>query len=153
MLLEVRQRLNAKTYTECGKLIFGTTGEYVVNIALGISQLSFCISFLYFIIGNSVTIFTEVFGLNISKGFVAFLWFLILCSLALIRKVEIFAATYIFADLMVAITLFVVLLYAISTSFHESKLLDVLFMNTVTYSDAFGTSIFAFEAIGLIIPI
>jgi solute carrier family 36 (proton-coupled amino acid transporter) len=56
MLLEVRQRLNANSYTECGKLIFGKKGEYIVNLALGISQLSFCISFLYFIIGNSVTI-------------------------------------------------------------------------------------------------
>jgi len=84
---------------------------------------------------------------------VAFLWFFILSGLALIRRVEIFAATYIFADFMVGITLFVVLCYAISSSIQESKLLDVKFFNSVTYSDAFGTSIFAYEAIGLIIPI
>lgn len=75
--------------------------------------------------------------------------------LVFVRKIEVFAATHVFADFMILITIVVISVYAgleikdnggVSTA-------GVQFINPTLWPDAIGFSVYAFEGIGVILPI
>jgi len=74
--------------------------------------------------------------------------------LVMVRKIEFFAVTHLFGDIMIVITLIVVCSYAgINAKDNGWDAKGVTFINSSLWPDAIGFSVYAFEGIGVILPI
>lgn len=62
LLLDAKAAAKADSYTALGKACYGTTGEMLVNLAVGSSQIGFTIGFVYFIKASLHEIFEQAWG-------------------------------------------------------------------------------------------
>ena len=115
LLLEVRKKLNSTNYTELGQSTFGKKGRILVDIALWCSQLGFCCAYVYFIMENIAQILIDSMHVDIDRlkcqRLLALFSFFMFTSLCLVRKIEKFAVTHVFADIMILITVLSIVVY------------------------------------------
>ena len=201
-LLQVKAKIKAGSYTEIGTKLFGAPGKIAVQIAVGCSQVSFCVGMIYFMVENIGQIFRDVFGLEaldsnrqqiytpagcsndktasnytpdcqgvgiIKDWEVGLGWFIIFTFMCWVRKIEVFAATHIFGDVMILATVVIIIIYAALDLNRHGGLIspgedrpappatplntEVYFLNPINYADVIGFAVFAFEGVGLILPI
>ena len=155
LLIQIRTKVGASSYTAIGEKLFGKPGKIMVNIALCLSQIGFVCAYLYFIMVNFSDIFYHAFGLDISRFYLAIIQFVVFTLLCYVRKIEIFAVTHVFADLMIVVALVTIIVYGSMKMVNdgETQINTIPFMNKKTYSDAIGFSVYAFEGIGIILPV
>ena len=92
--------------------------------------------------------------MEVDPNVFAAMCFVIFTLLCYIRKIEIFAVTHLFADIMIVITILVVVVYGSYELAREgNQISTVPFINTQTYADAIGFSVYCFEGIGVILPV
>jgi amino acid permease len=94
-----------------GKKLYGKPGEITVNIALWMSQLGFCVGYVFFIKENIHDILTEAFGIDIGTTAIAIIEGLMFTFLCWVRKIEKFAVGHTFADIMIMVTLLTCVVY------------------------------------------
>ena len=80
--------------------------------------------------------------------------FFIFALLCLVRKIEIFAVTHLFANVMIVLTIIAVVYQGCVILAKDGTMLDTVeVFNTKTYADGIGYAVFAYEGIGIILPI
>lgn len=120
LLLDTRKKLGGKmSFSEIGEHTWGRTGKILVDVALCASQISFVTAYVYFIVKNLQLIIKEAQTKSdgeehdvINKWLLGIVCFIIYVPLCMIRKVETLAATHLFGDIMIIITLVVIFVYA-----------------------------------------
>ena len=162
LLLDSRLKLKANSYTDLGMKAFGKPGKIAVNLALALCQIGFVCAYIYFIKENLTQIF---YGKELKEEdeaswvrktiWVAVGEFFIYAMLSYVRKIQIFASTSLFGNLMIMITITAIIVYG---CIHikdqgEVEFDTVPFLNEKTYTQSIGFSVYAFEGIGLIIPV
>lgn len=105
LLMEVRDKMNTNSYTEIGIKLFGAKGKHIVSIALGFSQTGFVCAYIYFIAFNFHDMAMSAFGLDINRWVFAWGCFVLFSLLSFVRKIQIFASTHVFADVMIVLML------------------------------------------------
>lgn len=113
LLIKVRQKINLPSYTDLGEKLYGQKGKIAVNVALFMSQTGFCCAYIYFIVSNFHVILQQSFGFSHDQWVTAAICFVVFTLLCWVRKIEIFAQTHIFADVMILITLLYVVVMGI----------------------------------------
>ena len=110
---------------------------------------------MFFIKENIAQIIYEAFGYETNKIFLCWVAFAMFAALCLIRKIEIFAPTHLFADAMIVITLIAVIVYGMINISNEghANLNTVSPINSATFADAIGYSVYSYEGIGVILPV
>ena len=128
LILEVRAELQANSYTDIGIKLFGQRGKVMVSIALALSQIGFTCAYVYFIVFNFHQIFQDSMNVEVNSWVFAIFCLVIFTLLAFVRKIQIFAATHIFADIMIVLTLIYIIVYgAIEMYNNGSKFSTVAF--------------------------
>lgn len=124
LLLQVNEKLGGGSFPEMGFKAFGPKGKLFVEIVLVASQFGFCTAYVYFIAsqvggdGGVIACITAGDGNPCSDGFVlGRWWWMIICMaiyvpLVLVRKIEVFAITHLFGDIMIIFTMIVIFSYA-----------------------------------------
>ena len=131
LLLEVSEKTKSVSFPEIGFKCYGKVGRICVDISLASSQFGFVCAYIYFIAsqiggeGGIIPCITasspgtpenpcpeSAGGVIINKW-----WFMLLCMaiyvpLVLVRKIEVFAITHLFGDIMIMVTLIAVITYA-----------------------------------------
>jgi len=104
---------------------------------------------------NFSDILYHAFGKDLSRFYIAIMQFVMFTLLCYVRKIEIFAVTHVFADLMIVVALVTIVIYGSMKMVDEgtTQIDTIPFMNKKTYSDAIGFSVYAFEGIGIILPV
>jgi proton-coupled amino acid transporter len=74
-------------------------------------------------------------------------------ALCFVRKIEVFAITHVFADVMIVLALVIITIYGCINLKDKGRNTGVPFFNAKTYTDAIGFSVYAFEGIGMILPV
>ncbi|DBA00294.1 TPA: hypothetical protein N0F65_001489 [Lagenidium giganteum] len=149
------------SYGRVGARAFGRAGRVAVNISLVLSQLGFCCSYLIFVEKNIGDIITHVFKTD-GNSVVSASWTLILLQIPLytplswVRRIEYFAITNLFADVLIIFGLFYIIYYSISTMVtHDERYASAHWenFNPKSWALFLGTAVYVFEGIGLILPI
>lgn len=74
--------------------------------------------------------------------------------LVFVRRIQVFAATHIFADAMIAITIIIIVASGVHKfNSHGSLLSHVEWMNPEKFDFSFGIALMAFEGVGVVIPV
>lgn len=79
---------------------------------------------------------------------------IIYVPLVFVRKIEVFAVTHLFGDIMIIVTMVVICIYAgvdVGKDGWQGGSLKAF--NSALWPDAIGFSVYTFEGIGVILPI
>jgi proton-coupled amino acid transporter len=125
----------------------------MVDIFLSLAQLGFVTAYIYFIITSLHSVIQDSTGYDANKIWFGLLCFLIYAPLCLVRKIEKFSITHIFADALILITTIFILVYA---SIHLSDNgwgSGIYALNTATWLDMIGSAVYSYEGIGVVLPL
>jgi len=116
--------------------------------------MGFTCAYVYFIKENLSVLLQNRFDWDVTPNEVAMVCWIVFTLLCLVRKIEKFAATHIFADAMILITLIVVISFATVNLRQTGSRLDTVYaFNPVTWSSSIGFAVYAYEGIGMILPV
>jgi proton-coupled amino acid transporter len=154
MLLEVNAKLKTTSFSETSIAVLGKHGKTISRIMITGSQLGFAIAFMYFKIRTIHDLFKFEVGVEVPRSLIALVWFLLLAGLSLVRKIDIFAATHVFGNIMM-VTAFISLFYYGSWDLKTkgNHWNEVDFIYPSQFSAVLGSAIFSFEGIGLLMPV
>lgn len=83
----------------------------MTELFLWTSQFGFTCAYVYFIKVNFAKIIKIIFDKDVNQNWIALGCWVVFTLLSFVRKIEKFAATHIFADVMILITLITVFIY------------------------------------------
>jgi proton-coupled amino acid transporter len=149
----VKAKTNSSSYSELGLKLYGKAGKAIVDVSLCVSQIGFVCAYVYFIIVNYNAIGTQAFDIDIDRNYFAMFCLFLFALLCFVRKIEVFAITHVFADLMILLALIILVYYGCLNLEKKGRNTGVPFFNEKTYTDAIGFSVYAFEGIGMILPV
>ena len=166
LLIQVYETVGGGSFPEIGQKCYGKTGKVLTDISLFFSQFGFVCAYVYFIAQETQSVVQCATspaprtpacegGVYINKW-----WFLPLCMviyvpLVLVRKIEKFAWTHMMADILIFVTLASIITYS-SVHVHRQggfTTQGFVAFNTQLWPDAIGFAVYAFEGIGVILPI
>lgn len=125
-----------------------------MNLTLFCSQTGFTCAYIYFIVQNFHTILHKLFDADHEQWVTAGICFVVFTLLCWVRKIEIFAQTHIFADIMILLTLiYVIAMGAIKLSKDGIPEKKVRPIEPEGWPTGFGFAIYSFEGIGIILPV
>ena len=102
---------------------------------------------------NYNTMASEIFGKDIDRNYFAIFCLILFSFLCFVRKIEVFAATHLFADAMIMLAIIIIVSFGGIKISNDGLKNDVAFINQKTFTDAIGFSVYAFEGIGMILPV
>lgn len=164
LLLITHERLNGGSFPEMGEKAYGKPGKLFVEIVLVASQFGFCTAYVYFIasqiggIGGVIQCISSTLD-DCSDGSATNPWIwmpicmAIYVPLVMVRKIEVFAATHVFGDVMIIITIIVIMGYASASLHNNGVQIDGVAPIGEYWADAIGFSVYTYEGIGVILPI
>ncbi|POM71172.1 Vacuolar amino acid transporter, partial [Phytophthora palmivora] len=146
------------SYGLVGEKAFGKVGRVAVNISLVLSQIGFCCSYLIFVEKNIGEVILAAFGIErtvaSSSLTLIMLQILLYTPLSWVRRIEYFALTNLFADLLILFGLVYIISYTIH-SLDDAPVGSATWenFNSTSWGMMLGTSVYCFEGIGLVLPI
>lgn len=154
LVLEISKKLGLNSYPKIGEKLFGKKGLYAVNLSLWSSQVGFCCAYVYFNIVNLSQIFYFAGSIDISRNWFVLGFFVLWALLCFVRRLEIFASTHIFADIVIFIAIITIMAYGgVKLKNEGSQFETIPPFNPETFTDAIGFSIYSYEGIGMIMPV
>lgn len=147
-----------------GYKAYGKVGKIFVEVVLVASQFGFCTAYVYFIAsqiggaGGVIPCTTSdndecTGGVELNRWVWLPISMMIYVPLVMVRKIEVFAATHVFADAMIIITLIIIFSYAgIDIAKYGTKFDSIKPVGDL-WADAIGFSVYTYEGIGVILPI
>ena len=119
LVLAVNARCGGGSFPEMGFKAYGKPGKIFVEIVLVASQFGFCTAYVYFIasqIGGEGGVIPciqgDCYGEIINKWLWMPICMAIYIPLVMVRKIEVFAVTHLFGDILIIVTLIVIFGYA-----------------------------------------
>ncbi|CAH0487319.1 unnamed protein product [Peronospora farinosa] len=155
----VRKRNRSSvSYGLIGEKAFGKVGRVAVNISLVLSQIGFCCSYLIFVEKNIGEVILAAFGIQrttaSSSLTLIMLQILLYTPLTWVRRIEYFALTNLFADLLILFGIVYIMSYTMQT-LDEAPVGSATWenFNSTSWAMLLGTAVYCFEGIGLVLPI
>lgn len=155
MLLQCRSRYGG-SYGDIGETIGGPRMRSVILISIFISQIGFCCSALIFTAENGRSFLDAVTSKDttpLSTNALIAVQLVLLIPFALIRDISKLGPAALLADIFIMIGLSYIYYFDISHLAHHGIHKTVKLFNPAHYTLTVGSAIFAFEGIGLILPI
>lgn len=146
------------SYGLVGEKAYGKFGRVAVNISLVLSQTGFCCSYLIFVEKNIGEVILAAFGIQrttaSSSLTLIMLQILLYTPLSWVRRIEYFALTNLFADVLILFGIVYILTYTVQTLENAPvKSATWTNFNSTSWAMLLGTAVYCFEGIGLILPI
>ena len=147
-----------------GYKAYGKPGKIFVEVVLVASQFGFCTAYVYFIAsqiggaGGVIPCLTSsdsecIDGYEMNRWAWMPICMLIYVPLVMVRKIEVFASTHVFGDIMIIITIIVIFGYASSSLGKNGVQMEGIKPIDNLWADAIGFSVYSYEGIGVILPI
>ncbi|ORX40275.1 transmembrane amino acid transporter protein-domain-containing protein [Kockovaella imperatae] len=143
------------SFGDIGGELYGNGMRLAILASIAISQIGFVTAYIIFIAQN-----LQAFILAVTdcKTFVATRWLIfseliVFLPLAMIRNITKLSGTALVADAFILIGLVYIGANEISTLVKHGVAPDVVLFNSQSFPLLIGTAVFAFEGIGLVIPI
>lgn len=156
LLIDVQEKCgNGCSFSEIGFKAYGFWGKVLVDVSLVGSQTGFTCAYIYFIALNINTMIMEISG---GEGLPRYAFgiacFLIIYPLTIVRKMETFAITHLFGDVLIIVTLVVVIAFATMAGNENNwEFPNVKPFNPKYAAASLGFAVYSFEGIGIILPV
>lgn len=144
------------TYGQLAELALGRTGRRLVNFSLLTSQMGFSCAYLIYV-ANTVRQVVETYtDCRVRVSSLALVWAqMVFCvPISWVRHIRYFAMSNLFADLLILFGLIYILSYCCWKLNGRGNILSKIeYLNWNSFPLFLGTSVYAFEGIGLVLPL
>ncbi|KAH3668650.1 hypothetical protein OGAPHI_002404 [Ogataea philodendri] len=153
ILIRCTERVRVSGYGDVGLKVVGRNLQLLILGSLALSQLGFSSSYVVFVAENFKVVANSVLATDHGVGFFVAIQLLIFLPLSLTRNISKLSFTALIADAFILLGL--VYIYFCSTAHLVLNGVSpkVSMFKSDTWSLFMGTAVFAYEGIGLIIPI
>lgn len=142
------------SFSELGMKALGPTGKYMWDLTLAVSQAGFVTAGSVFVYQNMGDILSFRLGMEIKHWWIGLFWFFVYAPLTWVRRLQKFAKFHVFADVTILTALFVILCYTCVFYGEAGKFSsNVKSFNRDNYLIFVGTAIYAFEGVGIVLPV
>ncbi|AOA62828.1 Vacuolar amino acid transporter 4 [Komagataella phaffii CBS 7435] len=154
ILVQSKVATGLSSFGEIGLKLYGKTMERLILFSIVVSQIGFVAAYMVFTSSNLEAFANSVFGHGIaSMNFLTIVQVLILIPLSLIRNITKLSLASLCANAFIFVGLFLIVCYAGKHLVDNGIAEGVVLFNDRGWSLFVGVAIFAFEGIGLIIPV
>jgi len=143
------------SYGDIGKLLFGKSFKYMIQFSISLAQNGSCCAYIIFVLQNIKSIISTVTdnSLVIPDWALILGQVLIYIPLSWIRKIQNFSFTSLIADIFIVIGIAYIICADFIIVSKEGHSNNFQLFNRDEFILFFGTAIYAFEGIGLVIPL
>jgi solute carrier family 36 (proton-coupled amino acid transporter) len=142
------------SYPDIVNKAFGNKARLITEFMIAITQFSFTIAHMGFIIGSLKSTVDDIWEIDSNPYMFAWLLMIILTPLACVRNIAKFSFTFLIGVLMILISFFVVSTLCFKEIYDSGHIgTGTQMFNSSNFSLAIGFSIFNFEGIGVVMPI
>jgi len=143
------------SYGDIGKQLYGKPFKIMIQGSIALTQSGFCCAYIIFILQSIKSIVETVSNGSIAIPDWAIITaqILIYIPLSWIRKIQNFSITSLIADVFILIGLVYIICSDLFIISKEGSSNNFSYFNSEKFPLFLGTAIFAFEGIGLIIPL
>ncbi|CDW89459.1 UNKNOWN [Stylonychia lemnae] len=153
-LMQARARHNV-SFSELGFRAMGKPGRFAVDLFLTLQQFGFVCGQLYFILSTTETVIKDATPnhYDFSRIYIGIIAFFVMTPLSYVRQVQKFAIFYIFADVLILVTVVTIIAYSSQSVVDHGWGEGDELLNKGAFLSMIGSSITAFEGIGIVIPL
>ncbi|KAJ9080858.1 hypothetical protein DSO57_1020576 [Entomophthora muscae] len=154
MLLIECHRLLGGSYAEIANRLYGKHARYIISASVLFSQFGYCIAYTIFVAKNIHELILSFSNCKLkpSEGFLIFAQLIIYIPMSMVRKIKYFSMAAFFGDIFIISGLSYLYYFDINELIHAPvKQIDNF--NPAGIALMAGTAIFAFEGVGLVLPI
>lgn len=153
ILINTTKELGVSGYGDAGYKIFGKGIRTLILLSLVLSQLGFSSSYVVFVGSNLREMYNLVWDQDLSiKGFILYQLILFL-PISLTRKISKLGFCALIADVFIFMGLIYIYSQSTINLFEHGISKKIQYFNSESWSLFIGTAVFAYEGIGLLIPI
>lgn len=155
LLVEVKDKEKVQGYAELAYKLFGNKFRILVQISIVLSQMGFCCAYVVFVAQNLRELLLDVSNCkwDIHPFLLVIGQLLVYIPLCLVRQVRYFSISALIADVFILFGIFYVLYYDIYLISTKGIGPAIVLINEKKFAMFIGTAVFAFEGIGMILPI
>lgn len=151
-LIGVTSCIHVSGYGDVGMKLYGPICQFLILISLVLSQIGFASSYTVFVADNLQYLSNIILGSSHSIGFYIILMMLFFIPISFTRKIGKLGLAAFLADLFIFIGI-VYIYYESSANIRLKGIASVSMFKSQTWPLFMGTAVFAYEGIGLLIPI
>ncbi|ONH68895.1 Vacuolar amino acid transporter 4 [Cyberlindnera fabianii] len=153
ILIASKNATGVSSFGDIGAKLYGSWFKQLILFSLILTQIGFACAYIIFTTENLTAFVRNVSGIQVSPGTFFFMQTIIFIPLSFIRNVSKLSLPSLIANFFILAGLLIVLFFT-SKEIVENGVKPIEpYINKSEFSLFIGTAIFAFEGIGLIIPV
>ncbi|GMM38806.1 Avt4 protein [Saccharomycopsis crataegensis] len=152
ILVRTKDATRVSSFGEMGTLLYGKTMKFLIIFSIVLSQLGFVAAYLVFTSTNLQAFLVNLFNIKLEILHLIIAQCFIFVPLSLVRNITKLSLSSLIANFFIFIGLAVIVYYTLADLAANGPA-PIANFNSSSWSLFIGVAIFAFEGIGLIIPI
>ncbi|CDK24334.1 unnamed protein product [Kuraishia capsulata CBS 1993] len=152
ILIFSKNRTGVSSFGDIGLKLYGKPMKFLILISIVLSQIGFVAAYIVFTAENLRAFASGMFGIHLSIGSIVIFQGVILGPMSLIRNITKLSLAALVSNVFIMFGLVTIVYYS-GVHLIENGVQDVQRFNRDSWSLFIGVAIFAFEGIGLIIPV
>lgn len=153
-LVDVGLQLNLYSYPLAVEKALGKNARIFIDIAISLTQFSFAISHVTFLIEASKNTVDTLSGGESAVLMYAMIVLVIYTMLSLVRNLAVFSFTFLIGTCLIIITCIFVAIVATGRMISETEIPSgIVFINTSGMMNTLGFTIYCYEGIGIVMPV
>ena len=152
-LVDAGLALQIYSYPLVVQKVLGKRARFIIEIIIALTQFSFVISHITFLVSSCKTTFDTLFNTDSNLLYYCLAVGLICTLLSWVRNLAKFSFTFLIGTFLILCTAIFVMVYAIRLLSANGIGPGVVFFNESGYISTLGLTIYCYEGIGIVMPV
>lgn len=153
ILVQAKEKTGVSSFGDIGGILYGKRTKFFILASIVLSQLGFVATYIVFTAENLHAFFENAFSLHVAIGLIVVLESVFFIPMSLVRNITKLSLAALLANVFILIGISTIVYYTTADLVRNGPAADISFMSNDRWSLFIGVGIFAFEGIGLIIPV
>ena len=153
ILVQAKEKTGVSSFGDIGGILYGKYAKFFILASIVLSQLGFVATYIVFTAENLHAFFENAFSLHVAVGLIVVLESIFFIPMSLVRNITKLSLAALLANVFILIGIFTIVYYTAADLIKHGPAPDISIFSNDKWSLFIGVAIFAFEGIGLIIPV
>lgn len=153
-LVEAGLHTKLYSYSLVTERALGKRGRFVLDVMVALTQYSFAISHITFLVASFKSTFDAWLGANTNPWIYGGVVIAVFTPISWVRDIAKFSFTFLLGNFLIAFSIIFVTVYCLVYMKQEGGVgPDIEFINEASYLSTLGMSVYCYEGIGIVMPV